>query len=169
MTSKKIGFVLWAILFLSSILYLIATYETMPDRIAVQFDVNNKPIRWQNKHGFFAWHLCLLLGLNLIFLSIQLYLSKIRDSLINVPWKDYWFSTPERKSTALTMMKTALVYAGVFINFTYLLVYHVIYQENVSGAFPRVSVDTAVYSVLLLSLILVIGLFWYMKPPKQGI
>ncbi len=168
MTLKRMGFILWTVLFLSSILYLIATYATMPDRIAVQFDLNNKPIRWQDKPGFLVWHVGFLLGLNLVFLGIQFCLSRIPESLMNVPWRSYWFSTAERKSIALSRMSTALVYTGVFINFTYLFIYHVIYQESISGAFLRVRVDLAVYSILLLlSVILVIGLFLYMKPPKR--
>lgn len=168
MVSKRLGFILWAALFLSSIFYIILTYQSLPDRIAVQFDLNNKPTQWQDKSGFYVWHLCFLIGLNVLFLGIQFYLSKIPDSLINLPWKAYWFSSAERKSKCLSKMKTALIYTGVFINLTYLFIYHVIYQESVSGSFLRIRVDSAVYFLLLLSFILVIGLFLYMKPPKEG-
>lgn len=66
-------------------------------------------------------------------------------------------------------MQTVLAFTGVFVNFVYLFVFHIIYQENTESPFLHVPVDIGVYFILLLSVVLVAGKFLYMKPPKADI
>ena len=150
-------------------LYMIVTYQILPDRTAVQFDLNNKPTTWQHKSSFIKFYLGILLGLNTLLLGIlPNFLSKIPDSLINVPWRTYWFSNPQRRLKALDRMQAVLAFTGVFVNFVYLFVCHIIYQENTERPLLRIPVDIGVYFILLLSIVFVVGIFLYMKPPKKG-
>ncbi|HWP93147.1 MAG TPA: DUF1648 domain-containing protein [Thermodesulfobacteriota bacterium] len=169
MNGRRVGFSLSIALFLICLLYLISTYETLPDRLAVQFDFNNKPTSWQSKSGFIKLYLGVLAAVNIFLWLLKEFLTRIPDSLINVPWKKYWFSTEERRSMALFRMQTVLAYTLVFVNLVYLFVYHVVHQENSSSSFLYIPVDIGVYFILLLSLILLVGLFLYMRPPKEEI
>ena len=75
-----------------------ATYEILPDRIAVQFDLNNNPTRWQDKSSFVILYLGILLGLNILLLgALPNFLSKIPDSVINVPLEDILVFKPPEK------------------------------------------------------------------------
>ncbi len=169
MNARRVGLALSIALFLTCLLYLISTYETLPDRVAVQFDFNNKPTSWQSKSGFIKLYLGVLVTVNIFLWLLKKFLTRIPDPLINVPWKKYRFSTEERKSTALFRMQTTLAYALAFVNLVYLFIYHVVYQENSSSSFLYIPVDIGVYFILFLSLILVVGLFLYMRPPKKKI
>jgi uncharacterized membrane protein len=169
MKAQRVGLALSIALFLTCLLYLISTHETLPDRVEVQFDFNNKPTSWQSKSGFIKLYLGVLAAANIFLWLLKKFLTRIPDSLINVPWKKYWFSTEERKSMALFRMQTTLAYALAFVNLVYLFVYHVVYQENSTSSFLYIPVDIGVYFILLLSLILVVGLFRYMRPPKEEI
>jgi len=167
MNARRVGFALSIALFLICLIYPTLIYETLPERIAVQFDFNNKPTSWQGKSGFIKLYLGVLVTVNIFWWLLKEFLTRIPDSLINVPWKKYWFSTEERKSTAIFRMQTVLAYALAFVNLVYLFVYHVVHQENRSSSFLYIPVDIGVYFILLLSLILVVGLFRYMRPPKK--
>ena len=169
MNARRVGFALSIALFLTCLLYVISTYETLPDRLAVQFDFNNKPTSWQSKSGFVKLYLGVLVTVNIFLWLLKKFLTRIPDSLINVPWKKYWFSNEERRSMALSRMQTTLAYALVFVNLVYLFVYHVVHQENGSSSFLYIPVDIGVYFLLFLSLVLVIGLFLYMRPHKEEI
>jgi uncharacterized membrane protein len=168
MDSKRVGLLFSIILLLTCIFYMAATYEILPDRIAVQFDLNNNPTRWQDKSSFVILYLGILLGLNILLLGVlPNFLSKIPDSVINVPWRTYWFSNPQRRLRALARMQTVPAFTGVFVNFVYLFVFHIVYQENTPDPFLHIPADIGVYFILLLSVVFVVGIFLYMKPPKE--
>jgi Co/Zn/Cd efflux system component len=64
-------------------------------------------------------------------------------------------------------MQTVLAFTGVFVNFVYLFVFHIVYQENKPDHFLHIPADIGVYFILLLSVVFVVGIFLYMKPPKE--
>ena len=168
MDSKRVGLLFSIILLLACILCMILTYQILPDRIAVQFDLNNKPIRWQDKSGFIKFYLGILLGLNtLILVILPSFLSRIPDSFINVPWRKYWFSNPEGRVEALHRLQTVLAFTGAFVNLVYLFVCHIAYQENTKSPFLHIPVDIGVYLVLFIAVVFVAGICLYMKPPKK--
>ena len=168
MDSKRVGLLFSIILLLACILCMVVTYQIQPDRIAVQFDLNNKPIRWQDKSGFIKFYLGILLGLNTLLLVIlPSFLPKLPDSLINVPWRKYWFSNPKRRVKALHRLQTVLAFTGVLVNLVYLFVCHVAYQENTKSPFLHIPVDIGVYFILFIAVVFVAGIFLYMKPPKE--
>ena len=170
MDSKRVGLLFSIMLLLACIICVIVTYQILPGRIAVQFDLNNKPIRWQDKAGFIKLYLGILLGLNTLLLVIlPSFLSRIPASLINVPWRKYWFSNPKRRATALHRLQTVLAFTGAFVNLVYLFVCHVAYQENTKSPFLHIPVDIGVYLILFIAMVFVAGIFLYMKPPRKDI
>jgi hypothetical protein len=108
MDAKRIGFTLSIALFLACLLYMVSTYENLPTRVAVQFDFNNKPTSWQSKSGFIKLYLSVLVGLNIFLGFLTNLLTRIPHSLINVPWRKYWFSTEEKKSIGLRQNANSL-------------------------------------------------------------
>ncbi|MBI2487530.1 MAG: DUF1648 domain-containing protein [Deltaproteobacteria bacterium] len=78
MDSKRVGLLFSIILLFACILNMIVTCQILPDRIAVQFDLDNNPTSWQHKSGFIKLYLGILLGLNTLLLGIlPNFLSKI--------------------------------------------------------------------------------------------
>ena len=108
------------------------------------------------------------MGLNTLLLVIlPSLLPKIPDSLINVPWRKYWFSNPKRRVKVFHRLQTVLAFTGAFVNLVYLFVCHIAYQENTKSPFLHIPVDIGVYFILFIAVVFVAGIFLYMKPPKE--
>ena len=135
------------------LLYMIGTYHQIPDRMATHFNIRGEPDDCSNKSSFFIWYPLLVAGLNILFLVLFPYLLRvIPHSLINMPHKEYWFATPERKEQALGRIRTVFYLIACHVNVILLMGYHVTVQENIADPFLHIPMKIFIVFVILSSL-----------------
>ena len=83
----------------------------LPERLATHFDGAGRANGWMSKDGFFVFHFVLLGLFGAIFGLLPRWLSRIPNSLINLPHKDYWLA-PERRADSLAAVADAMAFLG---------------------------------------------------------
>ena len=105
--------------------------------------------RWQ-----FAVGWCAVIGAaNLAFLVLIYWLPRMRDSMLQVPGRDYWLSTSELRIELVSRLRGVCSSALFGLNIFFLAVYQMIYQSHVSRPFLVMS------QVYLIIFFMIIPLF----------
>ncbi len=166
--TKKIFLTLWGGIFLSWISYAFFMYARLPEEIATHFDVSGQADGWGRKDTFFSIFLGVAVFLNLVFLFLHCSgVRKIPTSLINLPWKEYWFANEERKAQAYQRLELLMAATGVFLNTLFLMVLHMVIAKSFD---PNSSIFGSLFLGVILGMTVgfLISLFYLVKPPRQS-
>jgi uncharacterized membrane protein len=111
--------ILWPLSIAALVVQAVYNYPLLPDRIASHFDSAGRPNGWSSKESFF-----ILCGFMIVFMNIWVpvvrYLVKnLPPSMINIPHRDYWLATEERKAQVQEMV--FILMAGIFTGVNCLL------------------------------------------------
>jgi hypothetical protein len=124
--------------------------------MASSFDFNGNPREAGTKESFYLSWLTVILVMNAMVLIMKPIFKWAPVSTINVPNREYWLATPERRaqsSAKLTSMMAA-VFTGV--NVMLILVFQYIVSVNLHGK-PGYPIWVP---FLIVPLLLVFPLFW---------
>jgi len=129
---------IWIFTLIVLVLQAALAYHDLPDRIASSFDLNGNPREAGAKESFYLSWLVTIFVLNAFVLILKPIFRWAPVSMINVPNREYWLATPERRTQTcakLTNMMAA-VFAGV--NVMLILVFQYIVSVNLYGksSFP---------------------------------
>jgi uncharacterized membrane protein len=138
----------------------------LPGRFAVHWDAQGVPNGWNEKAPFLKVFAGFAGFINLVFLAALVLLRRTPASMINIPYKKFWFSTPELRETAYQKLGVILFAGLTLCNLVFLLWYYLIYQEAVPDAAFKISTGAAVLGILLLAVLLQAGLIFYTRPPR---
>jgi len=144
-----------------------ASYGRLPDRVASHFDLSGRPNGWMDKASLLIMFVAMAVAFNaLTLLLVPWLIRKTPQRWVNLPWKRYWFATPERKEQAMQRQEAVGTAAGVVTNLLLLIAWHTIYQENVLGARPRLPIGGVVYMVLGIAVVYILWALLYLRPPR---
>jgi len=87
--------------------------------------------------------------------------------MINIPWKQYWFATDERKMVAFDKLRAVMGLTGIFICTAFLFTEQVIYQANTKDALFQIPINVGVFGILVLSVFFIALVFIITKPPTE--
>ena len=126
-------------LWIISIVFLVwqaySSYPQLPDRMASHFDASGNPDRWSSKSGFFTMWYVLIFGMNGIWLLSVVLISKLSGKNLrwtfNIPNRDYWFETEERKGKCVRLMNTMMFGIAFLTNIMWGFILHGIIQSNI--------------------------------------
>lgn len=76
---------------------------------------------------------------NMIFWGLLIWLPKMRDSMLQVPAREYWLSLPERRSDLISRLRSMCSASLFGLNVFFLAVYQMIYQSHVSRPYLAIS------------------------------
>ncbi|BBM84801.1 DUF1648 domain-containing protein [Candidatus Uabimicrobium amorphum] len=161
---------LWCGLFVALIVQVVNIYPNLPEQIAIHFDIQGQADGFGDKQTFYTILAIIIAFMNLMFLSLSLLIKKIPASIVNIPWKDYWFANEERQEIAYRKLKEVLAMTGVLINgICYLLNIIILRSSTVCEACPTGDFiqSNFVWITLSCAAILVILMFVIVKPPKD--
>jgi uncharacterized membrane protein len=164
--NKKIAIV-WGLAFLGMVGYLMFIQSDLPDRLAVHFDINGNPNGFQTKEVFIDTFLIFITLMNGAFLAIFFGVQYLPTALINIPWKQYWFATDERKVVAFEKLRAVMGLTGIFICAAFLFTEQVIYQANTKNALFEIPINAGVFGILVLSVFFIALVFIITKPPTE--
>ena len=156
---------IWLLLFIACIVYSLWMYNQLPQNIIIGWRIDGTPKDWSEKTTFFIWFTITGGMLNLLFYILSSSsLRKIPESLLNLPWKYYWFATTERKEIAYLKLQLIISNTGILINSIMLLILNSILQANTELSILQIPERTIVW-IILGSLALFTGsMFYIMKP-----
>ncbi len=126
-------------LWIFSIVFLLVqgyfAYKQLPDWMATHFDTSWKANAFSSKDAFFkTWYLIIFFT-NGLFCLMPFLISRTPKSMINVPNKDYWFSTEERKKECFEKIQAMLFAIAFGMNITMGFVIEIIVRiSNGRGA-----------------------------------
>lgn len=161
--AKVLGWI-WLALFVSLMVYFYSSIDGLPDRLAVHFDTGGNPNGFQSKTAFTGTFPLFVLLINGVLAVFCWAIHKIPAQFINVPWKSYWLSTPERISQMNERMPAAMMLVGLFVNIVFFFAVHAIVQANSKEAGINIPINTGVLGIFVLSLFLLAALLMIFKP-----
>lgn len=157
----------WGSIFLTLILYLAAIANSLPDHLAVHFDINGRPNGFQTRSVFITTFFCFIFLMNGMFLALFFLIERFPAELINIPWKKYWFATEERKTEAFEKLRSVLGLSGIFICAAFLFTEQVIYQQNTSNPWVIIPLNGGIIGILVLSVFFIALCVIITKPPAE--
>jgi uncharacterized membrane protein len=164
--TKKLGFI-WLLVFGAVLGYLALLAGSFPEHLATHFDFTGKPNGFQSKFQFLSTLLFMVFLINGLFLIFFLFINRFPSSLINLPRKDYWFATPERKILAFERLRAVLALLGVFVNTVLLFTVHIIYQGNTQDPIFHIPINGGVIGILVCAVFFICLVFLITRPPSE--
>ena len=153
MTIQKISLTIFLVLCMLCLAQGVYYYPLLPEEVASHFGLSGQPDAWSTKTSFIVHYFILVGFMIIIFLGIRFGMSKIPDSLINMPNKDYWLSPERRQKTFDFMSHYFLWIASATILFL-LDMFNQIFQVHLGRA------NGMSHLVLSLGLLLGFAVLW---------
>jgi uncharacterized membrane protein len=140
-TISRTVFIVLAVLCLTQAAYY---YPLLPDTVASHFGRSGKPDAWSSKLFFVNFYLITIGIIVILFPGIGSGMSKMPDSLINLPNKDYWLSPERRQETSESLSQ----YFYWFGSATLLLMLDIFHQSFLVHLGKAKSLDHPMLSVV---------------------
>jgi uncharacterized membrane protein len=133
------------ILFLALVLAAIGQacwqHGHLPERVATHFNGSGQPDAWMSRGRQTAWHIVTVLFLTGVFQGIALLQPRLPKEYVNIPHRDYWLA-PERAAATHAWIAGVVLLMGCAVMVFFLVLFHLIYQANLS---PRPRLDGTVW------------------------
>ena len=111
MSLRRIGYLVFGILVLLSVIQTFYYYPQLPDRVATHFDLKGQANGWAGKSSQLYFSLGLTLFLSLVFFGLNWIMPKFPDSMVNLPHKEYWLA-PERRDQSYRTLTHYMIWFG---------------------------------------------------------
>ncbi|MFQ6022143.1 MAG: hypothetical protein ACE5NW_05425 [Acidiferrobacterales bacterium] len=165
--ATKFALAVWIGLVGVCLFYLDLTIGDLPERVPNRFDLDGRPVAWFERFFFIVWVLAFFVGLNGLFAGLWMYFKKPRPrTIVNIPWKHYWFGVPEHHAEGVRRVRYIMVLSGIFSNFIWLVGYHLCVQEAGIVTPVRISVNGGVGLILVGTIVFIATILLYMKPRR---
>lgn len=90
-------------------------YPSLPDQVAVNFDIQGQAKGWLTKIKFLQIYLLLVIVLHLMMGLKIIFIHKIPPFLISLPYKDYWLNSNNQKQSYQFLRKYLLWFHNITI------------------------------------------------------
>ncbi len=108
-------------------------YDQLPEQVPSHFDFHDQPNGYSSKGSFFRTWLLAILVLNALVPGVRLLLSHVPASTINVPNREYWLATPERRTVVVSKMSNLMAFSIAGVNVMLLLIFRSIVSFALTG------------------------------------
>jgi len=158
---------LWILTIILVIFQGFYSYAKLPERMATHFSGSGKPDGWSNRDSFYLTFYAILLGLNLMFYAISRFMHKIPPSMVNMPNKQYWFSTEERKKVAMGRTRDLMFIVLIMMNVYFVILFEAIARTNTSGKTVGPFL-LFIPTIIMMPIILAYVIFGFRKPRNHN-
>lgn len=115
-----------------SIILNIYFYFVLPDRVAIHFGFSGNADGFSSKTFSAIFNIGIIVFITALFMGIRWSLSKVPDSMLNIPNKEYWL-TPERRDFTLIYNGDLLIWIGATTNIFLILISLLVNWANING------------------------------------
>jgi uncharacterized membrane protein len=164
---KRALTIAWISLGLLVLIYFCGGYEHLPEKFPTHFDLAGNPNGWSNKSTFLFTFGSLILFTNILLFILFQWIQELPVALINLPNKDYWFSTPERKLIGYEKLKAVLSMTGIFCNMVFLFSVQIIFQTTKAITTLEIPINLGVVFMLAMSIGLITAVFVMTRKPSS--
>ncbi len=126
-------------------------YSYLTQKVAVHFNSSGNADSYGNKTTVMIFQIVIILTLSSVFFLLSKYLHKIPNSLINLPYKNFWLSE-KRKMDSLRTISGALLKLIAYTNFLLIAIFQLMIKANINGTDK---LSSASYWFLIIYLLLV--------------
>jgi len=91
----------------------LTSYNLLPDTIASHFNASGQADGWSSKSSFFMLWALMIVVMNAWVPLTGPLIRKLPPSLVNIPNKNYWLSSPQRIEQLTAVIFTTM--AGIFL------------------------------------------------------
>jgi hypothetical protein len=106
--------------------------------------------------------------MNVLMLGIfPLLIGRVPESWINLPQKEYWFSTPQRKARIYSRLAIMFHAIGIETNLIFLVCYQMVIQASFPEVMFRIHIGGFLVFVVVTSLMTTVLFLLFLSPPKE--
>lgn len=127
-------------------------FGQFPDRVATHFDVKGNADGWLGKRAATLMMLGFQCGTPLFILAMGKLASRMPESMLNIPDKEYWMH-PDRKADALLVSSNYLAWIAVLVALFIAVLNHLTFLANRDSAPLRLGWFAAAMTLFLLSVL----------------
>jgi uncharacterized membrane protein len=110
-----------------------SAYDSLPDRMPSHFNFQGEPDSYSSKNQFFGTWLFALVLLNVLLPSVHLLIRVVPSTMINVPHREYWLATSDRKREVAAKMANLMVAMAIGLNLIFFLLLESIRSYTLTG------------------------------------
>ena len=115
-------------------------YPILPDELAVHFNTQGVPDRWDSKDSFMLTYSiieAIVVGFGIV---LALMLDRIPAWMVNIPHREYWLA-PERREKSAEFLGNQLMWIEAVSLLFLIAIAQLIYTKNLGDPPPRLSND----------------------------
>lgn len=163
---NRILLILW-LLTMATLLWLgVGSYASLPDRMVSSFDAAGQPKGESGKGDFFLIWYFIMVVIN-VFVPLIPWVVRVRPALVNVPNKEYWMETAERRVEFANRMGNFTLVLTILVNFLFCLILKGTIDVNLEGE-TTLPVALIWATILLLLIMPMVMIFRTFRIPKEG-
>ena len=126
---KNLASALFLLLLVASAAHMAIYYPQLPDTLASHFGLSGDPDGWTSKQSFVTIYAVVVAVIGVMFFGLAFFLPKFPESMINVPYREYWLA-PERRDESLAAMTEILLWLGNLTLIFIIAVMHLAFETN---------------------------------------
>lgn len=130
--NRNLGLI-WIFLLLLLLLQVWSAYGELPERMPSHFNLQSQSDAFAPKGQFLRTWLLSILGLNAIVPLCRLIFAIVPFSMINVPNRSYWMTTPERRREVAVKMTNLMAFVFSLLDVMLLLIFESIRSYAMTG------------------------------------
>ncbi len=144
MNSRFAPYIISLIAFAGFIIRAIYWLPLMPDKIAIHYGFNGTADNWGNKMEFIILMGGLMLFLGMLFFGLSALMTRLPDTMINLPNKEYWLA-PERRETSLNTVAQLMKDIGSRTLLFFAVIFEITCRSNASLS---LQIDTQLFFIV---------------------
>jgi uncharacterized membrane protein len=133
MNNQKTAMGVFVLLCIACVVHALCYYPRLPAQVAQHFGAFGQPDAWGSKMQFLIMHVVTISFMAAMILGSGLGMTKIPNSMINVPNKDYWLA-PERREQTVAYIQSRLLWLGSCVMIFWLDLAHQSFQVHLGAA-----------------------------------
>ncbi len=97
-------------------------FPDLPDQMVTHMDLNGTPDGYGSRNEFFFAFGLAVLVINIMPPLVQLLMRRLPESLVNLPYKEYWFADAARKAKAINHVYGMMALTMGLVNVMFILI-----------------------------------------------
>lgn len=133
MSSKSLPLTIVAALTIVSMLQHAWYWSQLPERVATHFGVDGQPNDWMSRTSAALMICGFQIGIPLFLIAVTSLASRLPNSMVNIPHRQYWLH-PDRRTATLAWMSSMMGWIAVMTAIFMIIIGHLTFLANMTGA-----------------------------------
>jgi uncharacterized membrane protein len=129
MLSAMRPFAILVVLTIVSAVQHVWYWPQLPDRVATHWGIDGQPNDWMTRTGATLTLCGIQIGVPLFLVAVTWLASRLPDSMMNIPNREYWLH-PDRRSATLAWMNQMLAWIAVLTSLFMIGIGHLTFIAN---------------------------------------